>query len=63
MKNKIKQIVKEKYSEIAKKNTSCCYSCSSDISKNIGYSKEELKSVPKGSNLGLGCSNPTALTE
>ena len=63
MKNKIKQIVKEKYSEIAKKNTSCCYSCSSDISKNIGYSKEELKSVPKGSNPGLGCSNPTALTE
>ena len=32
-----------------------------DISKNIGYSDEELKSVPEGANLGLGCGNPTAL--
>jgi len=65
MKNKIKQIVKEKYSEIAKKSSSCCKcGCSTDdISENIGYSKEELKSVPEGSNLGLGCGNPTALAQ
>lgn len=65
MKNKIKQIVKEKYSEIAKKSTSCCKcGCSTnDISENIGYSKEELTSVPEGSNLGLGCGNPTALAQ
>jgi len=66
MKNKIKQIVKEKYSEIAKNSKSCCKcSCSSvdDISANIGYSKEDLKSVPEGSNLGLGCGNPTALVQ
>jgi len=65
MKNKIKQIVKRKYSEIAKKSTSCCKcGCSTDdISENIGYSKEELKSVPEGSNLGLGCGNPTALAQ
>jgi SAM-dependent methyltransferase len=65
MKNRIKQIVKEKYSEIAKKSSSCCKcGCSTDdISENIGYSKEELKSVPEGSNLGLGCGNPTALAQ
>jgi arsenite methyltransferase len=32
-----------------------------EISKKIGYSDEELEAVPSGSNLGLGCGNPTAL--
>jgi len=27
----------------------------------IGYSKEDLSSIPEGANLGLGCGNPTAL--
>ncbi|NCO96792.1 MAG: arsenite S-adenosylmethyltransferase [Candidatus Aenigmarchaeota archaeon CG_4_10_14_0_8_um_filter_37_24] len=65
MKNKTKQIVKKKYSEIAKKSSSCCRcDCSTgDISESIGYTKEDLKSVPEGSNLGLGCGNPTALAE
>jgi SAM-dependent methyltransferase len=27
----------------------------------IGYSTEEMSSVPDGANLGLGCGNPTAL--
>lgn len=30
-------------------------------SKVIGYSTEELESIPGGANLGLGCGNPTAL--
>jgi ubiquinone/menaquinone biosynthesis C-methylase UbiE len=67
----IKRIVKENYGKIAKVNgSSCCTpkksycgsSCSADhISKNVGYSSEELKSVPDGANLGLGCGNPVAL--
>ena len=32
----------------------------SNLSKYIGYSEEELTSVPEGSNLGLGCGNPLA---
>lgn len=64
MKDKIKHIVKEKYSQIAKENNSCCKcSCSADISQDLGYSKEEIESIPKGSNLGLGCGNPTALAQ
>ena len=43
---------------------SCCGSSndskSDNISKLIGYSDEELNSVPEGSNLGLGCGNPLA---
>ena len=61
--NKIKQIVKKKYAEIAVKNFSCGCSCSGsqDISKSIGYSDEELK-MTGGANLGLGCGNPVAFS-
>src|SRR6266496_5506820 len=38
---------------------SCCGSASCD--RQIGYSPEEMASVPEGSNLGLGCGNPVAI--
>ncbi len=66
----VKKIVRNRYAKIAKQNTTCCSSAKSsccgttsvtDISKKIGYSDKELKSVPKDSNLGLGCGNPIAL--
>jgi ubiquinone/menaquinone biosynthesis C-methylase UbiE len=69
-KKNIRKVVREGYARIAKQNDSCCgpfQSCcespdiEGDFSKKIGYSKEELKSVPEGSNLGLGCGNPVAL--
>jgi arsenite methyltransferase len=67
---KIKEIVRKSYAKIAITGSSCCApatSCcgSSDVFENIstkiGYSDNELKSVPEGANLGLGCGNPTAL--
>jgi ubiquinone/menaquinone biosynthesis C-methylase UbiE len=69
-KKEIKKIVREGYSRIAKQGSSCCESlepcCETDssenISKKIGYTSEELSQVPKGSNLGLGCGNPVALS-
>jgi arsenite methyltransferase len=68
-KKHIKKIVRAGYAEIARKNKSGCASVSSccgtsqieQISKNIGYTEKELKAVPEGANLGLGCGNPTAL--
>ena len=66
----IKKVVRKGYAEIAKKESSCCVPadtcCGStdlaqSISKTIGYSDEELTSVPEGANLGLGCGNPIAL--
>ena len=68
-KSEIKKKVREGYAKIAKKERSCCAptsSCGSadlaqTVSKNIGYTDEELGSVPEGANLGLGCGNPVAL--
>jgi len=66
----IKKRGAENYAQIAKKESSCCASVSSCcdsaglaqvISRNIGYSDEELASIPEGANLGLGCGNPIAL--
>ncbi len=66
----LREIVREKNGEIAKKKTSCCgvpsSCCGSDqkvekASTRIGYSPVELQSVPPDANLGLGCGNPTAL--
>ena len=66
---KIKKIVRERYSKIAKEGTSCCPKCGPcglDVmgqAKNIGYSEEELRSIPESAILGLGCGNPTALAD
>jgi SAM-dependent methyltransferase len=66
----IKKVVREGYAEIAKRESSCCGpigSCcgspdvAGDISKSIGYTEEEIETVPEGANLGLGCGNPVAL--
>ena len=69
-KEEIKKTVREGYAQIAKQDGSCCApvnSCCGNanlaqtVSKNIGYTDEELGSVPDGANLGLGCGNPVAL--
>jgi ubiquinone/menaquinone biosynthesis C-methylase UbiE len=31
------------------------------VSKDIGYKDDDLKAVPQGANLGLGCGNPVAI--
>jgi SAM-dependent methyltransferase len=66
-KNKIKETVRKAYSEIVSKSSNCSCGCScgsnpsnEDISKQIGYSNEEINNVPEA-NLGLGCGNPIAL--
>lgn len=69
---KIRRTVREKYAKAAKEETfSCCSitspprsgstSASESISRQFGYSQEDIDSVPEGSNLGLGCGNPIIL--
>ena len=69
----IKQVVREKYGQIAQQGTSCGCSTTSccspetaanpaaDAAARIGYSAEELNAAPEGANLGLGCGNPQAI--
>jgi SAM-dependent methyltransferase len=68
-KSRIRKYVRDRYAGIAREGGSCCASKASccaesaadTLSRKIGYSEEELKAVPKGANLGLGCGNPIAL--
>ncbi|MCM8782271.1 MAG: arsenite S-adenosylmethyltransferase, partial [Candidatus Omnitrophica bacterium] len=62
----IKKMVREGYAKIAKQESSCCAPINSccatsdlaeEISRKIGYTDEEIRSVPQGANLGLGCGN------
>lgn len=67
----IRKAVRENYGKIALREGSCCgpvssVDCGCDstqdiISRAMGYTDQELQAVPEGSNLGLGCGNPTAL--
>ncbi|MFX0009286.1 MAG: arsenite methyltransferase [Candidatus Hermodarchaeota archaeon] len=70
-KSEVKKLVRERYGKIAEKSSSCCptpssqYSCGCNNpydaqSISLGYTKEEIELTPEGSNLGLGCGNPTA---
>lgn len=60
----VKGIVRENYAKVAVTGMSCCGSSSSstDVSRHIGYTDDEMDAVPEGANLGLGCGNPTAIT-
>jgi len=69
-KEEIRKAVREGYGKVAKREGSCCGSsrscCGSrdslqEASRRIGYSEEDVRIVPEGANLGLGCGNPIAL--
>lgn len=62
--------VRERYAKAAKgeprgcANDSCCGGSSTVTqSDRLGYSREQLASIPQEANLGLGCGNPTAMGE
>ena len=71
--SEIRESVRERYGQIAKDGKagcgcapsgSCCGPSNvsqANISSQIGYSTEEVQSVPIGSDLGLGCGNPQAI--
>ncbi|MHC4587448.1 MAG: arsenite methyltransferase, partial [Planctomycetota bacterium] len=67
----VRKAVRQTYGNIAKSNvagcglSSCCGTAQNqtaeDISVGLGYSEEDVSSVPEGANLGLGCGNPQAI--
>jgi SAM-dependent methyltransferase len=64
--DEVRQTVQEGYAAIAEADDESCgcgCGCSNpdDLALGVGYSLEELASLPEGANLGLSCGNPTAL--
>jgi arsenite methyltransferase len=67
--NDVREIVREKYGALAEGKdcgcgcstgaASCCGTDDAGMTS-LGYSKEELATIPEGANLGLGCGNPLA---
>ena len=66
----IRKNVAKTYGSIAKNGGSCCGSnsgCCTEISANpsisekMGYTADDLATVPEGANLGLGCGNPQTI--
>lgn len=71
-KDEIREHIQKNYAKIAVRGSAggccsggcSCNSASMDVSEssiNIGYTEEELSSVPPDANMGLGCGNPTAI--
>ncbi len=77
--DEIRNSVRDAYARVAETSDGCCgpitaapvaSSCcpmpsqgAPSDSLTLGYDADELAQVPEGSNLGLGCGNPTALAE
>ena len=64
--DEVKKHIKKRYGRFAKGGGSCCAGCGDgadafEQARNIGYSEEEISSIPPEATMGLGCGNPTAL--
>ncbi|TYL38282.1 arsenite S-adenosylmethyltransferase [Natronococcus pandeyae] len=66
--------VREEYGEIAGSDEGCCGSnaesfdvteseTTTDRTLSLGYERDDLEDTPEGSNLGLGCGNPVAISQ
>ncbi|HET9948417.1 MAG TPA: arsenite methyltransferase [Longimicrobiales bacterium] len=61
-----REAVRNRYARAAGGDGCCAPSCcgatsAEELGRSIGYTAEELSSVPAEANLGLGCGNPTAI--
>jgi SAM-dependent methyltransferase len=71
--DQIRQAVRKTYGQVAQSKgagcgcgtSGCCgteqNSSVKTASVNLGYSEDDVSSVPEGSNMGLGCGNPQAI--
>jgi hypothetical protein len=71
--DEIRSLVRENYAKVAEAggagcgcspSSSCCIDSevtAEDVSVALGYSDEDVTSIPEGANRGLGCGNPQAI--
>ena len=58
-------IVRDHYAKVSRGETGCAPGCCATMpaeqSRKLGYSADDLASVPDGADMGLGCGNPNAI--
>lgn len=69
--DEIRQVVRQQYGRVAESGVAGCGTGSSccgpsgmsaeSLSQGLGYSADDVTSVPQGANMGLGCGNPQAI--
>ncbi len=69
--DEIRQAVRQRYGRVAESDGSgcgcgptCCDTPPADVdrvSRDLGYTADEVGTVPQGANMGLGCGNPQAI--
>ncbi|MDX2036195.1 MAG: arsenite methyltransferase [Isosphaeraceae bacterium] len=64
----LKEALRERYAGVAEGTATCgslcgCTANAADLAVGLGYSAEELASIPEGANLGLSCGNPQTIAE
>jgi SAM-dependent methyltransferase len=67
--DEIRKAVRENYSKVAVSKavgcgcstSSCCEKPNNVAERTMGYSVDDVTSVPEGANMGLGCGNPQAI--
>ncbi len=65
-KDEVRTAVREQYAAVARAAgaatcTPGCCGPAPDASLRLGYSEDDLRAVPEGANMGLGCGNPQAI--
>ena len=70
---RVRDVVRAKYADIATgRQSSCCCCCCDEnkganhanmgrLAKSLGYNKKDIANLPKGANMGLSCGNPVAI--
>jgi SAM-dependent methyltransferase len=56
-----RESIAQNYAKVATSNSCCGSSICDSQSLNLGYSQEQLNSIPSGADKGLGCGNPTMI--
>jgi arsenite methyltransferase len=64
--DEVREQVREHYAKAVELGTACgnipgCCGPGKEASLRLGYSEQDLESVPEGADLGLGCGNPQAI--
>lgn len=58
--NKMKEVVKDKYTKIARREKTCCCCGGDDAYSFVGEDYEQIEGYAEHADLGLGCGIPTA---